>query len=236
MHVTLHDPEFKYGDVKTVSNTTRVMLNKCFTNLEANKTRTVIVQSLLQRNTTFEWRKSKTFKSGFNVSGTAKFPKVQLNVKLPVSFSINLNTTTGKNEYDSEMVHNAQEIAVPPMTAVCAKWTETTLEIEAPWTADVVATGNVAVWYHNKVNGHWLWFYPVGHLTKVDPSLKKVKDGVAVETAGTFVGYGGTNIEMRLQQVPASDAPPTAMQLVGDRTVYGQSAPGDDEDSEEEDD
>ncbi|EEC08694.1 hypothetical protein IscW_ISCW019102 [Ixodes scapularis] len=236
MHVTLHDPEFKYGDVKTVSNTTRVMLNKCFTNLEAHKTRTVIVQSLLQRNTTFEWRKSKTFKSGFNVSGTAKFPKVQLNVKLPVSFSINLNTTTGKNEYDSEMVHNAQEIAVPPMTAVCAKWTETTLEIEAPWTADVVATGNVAVWYHNKVDGHWLWFYPVGHLTKVDPSLKKVKDGVAVETAGTFVGHGGTNIEMRLQQVPASDAPPTAMQLVGDRTVYGQSAPGDDEDSEEEDD
>ncbi|KAG0425935.1 hypothetical protein HPB47_026928 [Ixodes persulcatus] len=186
MHVTLHDPEFKYGDVKTVSNTTRVMHNKCFTNLEANKTRTVVVQALLQRNTTFEWKKSKPFKSG-------------------------------------EIVHNAQEIAVPPMTAVCAKWTETTLEIEAPWTADLV-------------DGHWLWFYPVGHLTKVDPSLKKVKDGVAVETAGTFVGYGGTNIEMRLQQVPASDAPPNAMQLVGDRTVYGQSAPGADEDSEEEDD
>ncbi|CAN7997666.1 unnamed protein product [Ixodes hexagonus] len=234
-HVTIHNPDFKYGDVRVVSNTTRVIHDKCFVNLEPNETRTVFIQALFERNTTCEWRKTKSFKSGFNVAATVKVPKIPLTVKLGTSFSISLDNTTGEKEYNSELLHDAQEISVSPETTVCAKWAETVLEIEVPWTADVVFSGHVAVWFREKVNDHWLWFYPVEMLLDVEPRLKVVENGVAFETAGTFVGFGGTELKIRVRQLPASDAPSTAMQLVGPMTVYGQDAPNSSDESEEDD-
>jgi len=63
-------------------------------------------------------------------------------------------------------------VPVPAMTYVNATFTVVETDYSTTWTADVLFNGCVNVWFQDKINDHWEWWYPVTEIFRQYPGFE----------------------------------------------------------------
>ena len=52
-------------------------------------------------------------------------------------------------------------VPVPPFTYVNATYVVMETDFDTTWTADITFSGCANVWFNDKINDHWEWWYGV---------------------------------------------------------------------------
>ncbi|CAN7938880.1 unnamed protein product, partial [Ixodes hexagonus] len=197
--VTITAENMKYGEVRRSIERPSVVYTQWAHNGQPSSPQEVTIKREIRREKTATWHTERGFHSSFSVSVEAGVPGV---AKLGSQYQTSLELKTGrvKQHSEAEMFSVNQVVKVPPMKTVKIEWIITDTEQEIPWTAKVNAHGWIAVWFEYKVNGHWLWFYPVNSLE--DSRLRDVGDNAAQFTAqGVFTGVNAQEAHLRVTEL-----------------------------------
>uniref|UniRef100_V5I1M5 Putative salivary secreted peptide n=1 Tax=Ixodes ricinus TaxID=34613 RepID=V5I1M5_IXORI len=169
--VTVTAEALKYGEAKISSMTPNVVYTQWAHNGQPSSAQQVSVKRSTEREKSATWQTQTAFRSSFDLNATAKIPVVT-NFQTQVESALDLKAARGGHHSETEAFTVREVINVPPMKSVKIEWIITDVVQEIPWTAEVIASGWIALWYENKVDNHWMWFYPVSSLR--DPLLKNI--------------------------------------------------------------
>lgn len=151
---------------------------------------------------TFSWSLTEALKVGVTVSGSAGVPLVAEG-KVSATVELNLSSTQTTTESATQTWTVNQPVLVPPHTWVKCQSMISTNSDSIAFFATAQVQGYVAIWFQDKVNGHWLWFYPIGGVLQ-DVISNKIIDTtgygvldyltIAASVSGTCTGAFGVNI------------------------------------------
>ncbi|WP_171172261.1 cytotoxin leucocidin [Streptomyces sp. I05A-00742] len=158
---------------------------------------------------------TEALKVGVTVEVSAEIPAV---AKVSETTSIEA-TLSSTQEFSHKEVQNWSvdlPLRIPPKSVVDASLVVGTQKYDIDWTATVSLTGNVAIWFEEKVDLnhdgdlHWLWFVPVEEVFRdcrahgiVDTTGYEVTaDGVNAFASGTFTGGQGVSLSINTVQKP----------------------------------
>lgn len=151
---------------------------------------------------TFSWSITEALKVGVTVSGSAGVPLVAEG-KVSATVELNLSSTQTTTESATQTWSVNQPVLVPPQTWVKCESIISTNSDNIAFYATAQVQGYVAIWFENKVNGHWLWFYPIGGVLQdvishkiIDTTSYSVVDSktISAGVSGTCTGAFGVNI------------------------------------------
>ena len=60
---------------------------------------------------------------------------------------------------------------MPPQTYVNATYSVVEQDFDCTWTADIKIRGCVNVWFRDKINDHWEWWYSVSEIYPTVPGF-----------------------------------------------------------------
>lgn len=151
---------------------------------------------------TFSWSITEALKVGVTVTGSAGVPLVAEG-KVSATVELNLSSTQTTTESTTQTWSVNQPVLVPAHTWVKCESVISTNTDSIPFFATAQVQGYVAIWFENKVNGHWLWFYPIGGVLQdvishktIDTTGYGVLDyqTISASVSGTCNGAFGVNI------------------------------------------
>ncbi|CAN8002410.1 unnamed protein product, partial [Ixodes hexagonus] len=196
--VTITAEKVKYGGVRSSIEQPSVVYTQSAHNGQPSSPQELTIKREIRREKTATWHTEWGFHSSFSVSVEAGIPDV---AKFGSQFETSLDLKTGrtKQHSEAEIFSVNQVVNVPPMKTVKVEWIITDTQQEIPWTAKVNAHGWIAMWFEYKVNGHWLWFYPVDWLQ--DPLLTNVGGNTVQFTAqGVFTAVNAQETHLRVTE------------------------------------
>uniref|UniRef100_A0A4D5S475 Putative salivary secreted cytotoxin n=1 Tax=Ixodes scapularis TaxID=6945 RepID=A0A4D5S475_IXOSC len=161
----------KYGAAKIASMTPNVAYTQWAHNGQPSSAQQVSVKRRTQRVKSATWQTQTAFSSSFNLKAAAKISAVT-NFQTQVQAALDLKTARGGPHSETEEFTVHEVVNVPPMKSVKIEWIIPDVVQDIPWTAEVIASGWVALWFENKVDNPWMWFYPVSSLR--DPLLRNI--------------------------------------------------------------
>ncbi|CAN7948718.1 unnamed protein product, partial [Ixodes pacificus] len=161
----------------------------------------------------YSWQTQNSFSVGTSLSIKVGLPGVA-DVTSTFSTNVSLTNTAGQVHTESEKYTIEQDVTVPPLKSAKIEWIVTDVTQEIPWTAQIDIEGWFAVWFREKVNDHYLWFYEVKDLK--DPLLEETEKGVRYTARGIFSGVHGTEAHLRVSQydIGAYGAKPTKVYTI----------------------
>jgi len=151
---------------------------------------------------TFSWSFTEALKVGVTVSGSAGVPLVAEG-KVSATVELTLSSTQTKTESAAQTWSVNQPVLVPAHTWVKCQSVISTNSDSIAFIAAAQVRGYVAIWFENKVNGHWLWFYPIGGVLQdvignqiIDTTGYGVLDALTISASvsGTCKGAFGVSI------------------------------------------
>lgn len=166
---------------------------------------------------TFTWSITEAMSIGIEVSATEGVPNVASSSQ-KITVSLSLSSTQGATSTSQQTWQVNSPIQVPPSSSVKADMVISTQSYSVNFTAAVLLQGCVAIWNKNKVNGHWLWFYPIESvfLDCVNNSIidttgySIVAGGVMTQSTGTFSGSQGISVGVTATQYSLRESTTTA--------------------------
>lgn len=163
---------------------------------------------------TFTWSITSSLSIGLEISEEVEVPDVA-KVGTKLTTKIDLSSTAGSTESQTQSWSVTQPINVPPNSHVDAKMVAALENYNINWSACCLLTGYVAIWFHNKValnpnNYHWLWFVPIQNVISacvnnniIDTTgYEIVSNGVLAYSSGTFYGGQGVGVCINVEQSP----------------------------------
>jgi Clostridium epsilon toxin ETX/Bacillus mosquitocidal toxin MTX2 len=165
-----------------------------------------------QTNTTtqsFTWSVTEALSLGVEVSATEGVPGVaSVGVKVTATFSLSStqsNTTTNTQTWQVNTPIN-----VPADSSVKADMVISSQSYNINFVQSVLLQGSVAIWNNDKVNGHWLWFYPIDSVFQdcinnniIDITGYSIANGgVQTQATGVFTGSQGISVGVTANQYP----------------------------------
>uniref|UniRef100_V5ICF4 Putative cytotoxin n=2 Tax=Ixodes ricinus TaxID=34613 RepID=V5ICF4_IXORI len=188
---------FQYGNVSKSSFDAKVVYTEWSSNHGPTEPIIVTVKRTKTRTHQYSWQTQEGVITVGSISIEAGLPKV-VGATASVSKTLSLSTTTGQVETVSEEYAVDVKVTVPPMKSAKIEWVVTDVTQEIPWTAQIDIEGWFSVWFREKVNDHYLWFYEVKDLK--DPLLEETEKGVRYTAKGIFHGVHGTEAHLRVSQ------------------------------------
>uniref|UniRef100_A0A131XY33 Putative secreted salivary gland peptide n=1 Tax=Ixodes ricinus TaxID=34613 RepID=A0A131XY33_IXORI len=187
----------QYGSVSKSSFDAKVVYTEWSYNHGPTEPIIVTVKRTKTRTHQYSWQTQEGVITVGSISIEAGLPKV-VGATASVSKTLSLSTTTGQVETVSEEYAVDVKVTVPPRKKAKIEWVVTDVIQEIPWTAQIDIEGSFAVWFREKVDDHYLWFYRVRSLQ--DPLLEETREGVRYTARGIFTGVHGTEAHLRVSQ------------------------------------
>ena len=116
-------------------------------------------------------------------------------------------------------------IPVPAFTYVEAIYTVTEKDYSCTWDADLVFSGCANVWFKDKINNHWEWWYTADEIYSQYPGFECwVVEGMEddcrrsfckYQSKGTYYGIGGAKSSLTTSSGPCEKA-------IEDKTVISK--------------
>lgn len=143
----------------------------------------------------FTWGITDTVKVGVTAKASAGVPLVASG-GVDITNEITLTTTESTTKSRSSTWTKSNPVSVPVRKSVRCQTVMKIQKYKVPFTSQVKLSGCVAIWYHAKVDGHWLWFIPIGSVFSdvishnlISTSGYQVSGGdVITEATGTLTG------------------------------------------------
>uniref|UniRef100_A0A4D5S2T5 Putative salivary secreted peptide n=1 Tax=Ixodes scapularis TaxID=6945 RepID=A0A4D5S2T5_IXOSC len=193
----------KFGEAKINSLQPKVIYTNWVHNEQPDTSTTTRVKRSTLLNTTHMQSTERAFSCGFKLSVDAKLP-ASAGITANVFTNFNLRNLNSESHTETEKYSVKQVVTVPPMRSVKIEWLITDVSREIPWTADIKVTGSFGVRFERRVNGEFLWYYPVTRLR--DPLLKRIGPKVMQFTAnGTFASVYGVDAHLRVSEYELMD-------------------------------
>jgi len=157
----------------------------------------------------FTWSITEALSIGIEISATEGVPNVASSSQ-KVTVSLSLSSTQGATSTQSQTWQVNAPIQVPPDSSVKADMVISTQSYDINFTESVLLQGYVAIWNNDKVDGHWLWFYPIEEVFE-DCIANNIIDttgysigggGVMTQATGVFSGSQGVSVGVTASQHP----------------------------------
>lgn len=157
----------------------------------------------------FTWSITEALSVGVEISATEGVPAVASSSQ-KITVTLSLSSTQGATSTNSQAWQVNSPIQVPPNSSVKADMVISTQSYDVNFTASVLLQGYVAIWNNDKVNGHWLWFYPIESVFQdclnnniIDTTgYSVVGGGVMTQSTGVFSGSQGVSVGVTATQYP----------------------------------
>ena len=164
----------------------------------------------------FSWSTTETLQVGASITVKAGIPKVA-EVEGTVSTELSLSTTQGATKTAEKTFGVQLELTVPPYTTLSAQQIVMRQTYDIPWTAEVILTRYVAVWFRNRwaMGGdpndqHFLWFIPIAEVFRACREVNLVDLtgyenlgwGVKAIASGKFSGAQGVSSHVNVDEHP----------------------------------
>ncbi|XP_013788658.1 uncharacterized protein LOC106472552 [Limulus polyphemus] len=172
---------------------------KWYHNDQANQDITTVISKEIQRQSSFTWSLQQGLKIATKVEAKAGIPEV-IDVSTSISTELDLRASQGKTTSEIDTFKISYTLKIDPKTSVKAEWVITEREIEVPWEADISIDGWIAIWFHEKWEGHWLWFHPMWMLK--NEYFQQNGDGLKFRAHGLFRGVRGIDSVIRTYEYP----------------------------------
>lgn len=152
-----------------------------------------------------------TVTSGMSLqSGVTATVGIPVLAEMTFSESIQLNfassSSQSTNHVDAWTIDT--DVPVPPFTYVNATYTIMEQDFDCKWTAQLKIRGCVNVWFNDKVNNHWEWWYGVSDIYSGIPGFacwdepeSEGGDGCdrsycSYQSSGVYYGIGGASAHL----------------------------------------
>ncbi|MFE6687567.1 ETX/MTX2 family pore-forming toxin [Streptomyces sp. NPDC057743] len=156
---------------------------------------------------------TESLKIGISMEVSAEIPAVA-KVSETTSIETNLSSTQEFTHKETQTWSVDLPLRIPPKSAIEASLVVGTQQYDIDWSATVNMTGNVAIWFEEKVDlnhdgdRHWLWFVPIEEVFRdcransiVDTTGYEITaDGVDAYASGTFGGGQGVSLNVNVVQ------------------------------------
>ena len=181
----VNDPVFSWGLPSTHQE---FMFHENTPNY-GSQTLTTTINRAETKTDTFSW----SITEGIKYTSTLKCT-VEI-FEMSGSYELSLSSTQGESTTTEKSWNVQQIIPVPPQTATDIVWLLNRSKIRGTFTANVVVSGWVAIWFKDKIdlrdpkgnNKHWLWFVtPSSVVSTVGASGYNIQ--------GSQVSYNATGI------------------------------------------
>jgi hypothetical protein len=158
-------------------------------------------------SSTCSWTVTSGIQYQNSISATVGIPEL---AQTSFSESINMNfastssqSTTHVDSWEIDTV-----VPVPPFTYVNATYAVIEQDFDCTWTAEIKIRGCANVWFNDKVNGHWEWWYMVSEIYSTLPGFtcwdEPESEGGDVcdrsfcfyQSAGRYYGIGGASAHL----------------------------------------
>uniref|UniRef100_V5H189 Putative salivary secreted peptide n=1 Tax=Ixodes ricinus TaxID=34613 RepID=V5H189_IXORI len=194
----------KYGEAKTNFLQPKVIYTNWAHNEQPNTSTTTTVKRSTMHNTTHMHSTERAFNCGFELSVNGKLPASVAGITAKAFTNLNLKNLNSESHIETEKYSVKQVVTVPPLRSVKIEWLITDVFREIPWTADIKVAGSFGVRFETRVNGEFLWYYPVTILR--DPLFKRIGPKVMQFTAnGTFTSVHGVDAHLRVSEYELMD-------------------------------
>lgn len=162
----------------------------------------------------FTWAITESLNIGLEFSSTVGLPDTaQSSTKVTVSLGLSSTQTT--NHTSTQSWTETCPVNVPADSSVKCDLIIDTASYDINFTASVLLSGYVAIWFKDKVavnpnDKHWLWFIPIANVFSdvIDNNListdgyQIVNGGVLATAQGVFSGSQGITANVRTDQYP----------------------------------
>lgn len=137
------------------------------------------------------------------------------------TFSETINLSFSRTDTQSTTHTDTWEIdttvPVPPLTYVNATYTVIEQDFDTTWVADVTIRGSVNVWFNDKINDHWEWWYGVDSIYGNIPGFKCWYEDpqgqdfsfgcyCTYQAKGKYYGIGGAAAHLDTDHKPCTKA------------------------------
>ncbi|XP_013788656.1 uncharacterized protein LOC106472550 [Limulus polyphemus] len=196
--------EVRAGDVQYSTVTRQVdrpqsVYTKWYHNDQAKQVITTQITKEIQHQSTFHWSIQQGINIKASVTTKGGIPKLY-DKDTTNTTEIDLTESQGKITSDIDTFTFSYTLNIEPKTSVKAEWIIVEREVEVPWEADVYIDGWIAIWFHEKWEGHWLWFHPIYMLQ--NDLFKQNGDGLVFRAKGVFRGIRGMESSIRTNEYP----------------------------------
>ncbi|XP_076032870.1 uncharacterized protein LOC143020373 [Oratosquilla oratoria] len=148
----------------------------------------------------FEWGLTSGMSCSISEQITVGIPElIGADINLEASFSLDESISVSKSKTETFSIQN--EITIPPKSSLKAEWIITEHEVDIPFSADVTIQGYIAVWYEQKIDDHWLWFYPI-HFLADEYFVYQAPGKLTFHEEGRFRGVRGVEHYLNVTEVP----------------------------------
>jgi len=162
----------------------------------------------------FTWSITESISVGVEISATEGVPNVASSTqKVTVTLSFSATQSQTKTNTQSWTINNP--VLVPKDSSVKCDMVLNTQSYDINFTAAVLVTGSVAIWFNDKVDlnpgdSHWLWFVPITSVFSdvVNNNLASTEGyqfgggGIITTAKGVFTGSQGVNVGVSTTQYP----------------------------------
>jgi hypothetical protein len=146
---------------------------------------------------------------GVEVTVTEGVPAVA-SASEKVTITVNLSSTQSFTVTNTQTWQVNTPINIPPNSSVKADMVISSQSYNINFTESVLLQGYVAIWNNDKVNGHWLWFFPIESVFQdcitnniIDTSgYSIIAGGVVTQAKGVFTGSQGISVGLTAKQYP----------------------------------
>jgi hypothetical protein len=111
-----------------------------------------------QTSSTCAWSVSKGLSFSEGITATVGIPNLA-GFSFSENFQMQFNETRSQTVTHTDSWSIDSTVPVPAHTYVNATYIVTEQDFECSWTADITIKGCVNVWFQDKVNSHWEWWY-----------------------------------------------------------------------------
>ncbi|MFC4518204.1 ETX/MTX2 family pore-forming toxin [Streptomyces ehimensis] len=187
---------------------------------------------------------TESLKIGVTMEVSAEIPAVA-KVSETTSIEASLSSTQEYTHKETQNWSVDLPLKIPAKSVVEASLVVGTQKYDIDWTATVNLSGNVAIWFNEKVDlnhdgdNHWLWFVPIEQVLRdcrdngiVDVTGYEITaDGVSAFASGKFSGGQGVSLNINAVQKPLDGRQKRGVEtqtipVALDRTGKKASVPG----------
>jgi len=185
----LSTEEMHYSDGKPPATKPDVVFSEEFAN-DGSVEREQTFSRTKRTKSSLHWSITESIKFGMEITASASVPEL-VSVTEQQSFEIGLSSTQAIDYSSEEEWTVSTRIPVPPRTVTTAEMVIDTEKFELPFQQDAVLTGDVAIWFEDKVkmgsgkDKHNLFFKPI------DSVFREVVMNRLIDTAGYSIRGNG---------------------------------------------
>lgn len=148
----------QYTVIDTIAKPSLVLSQDYCNSLSLNTA--FLFRKRTETSATAEWEFTDTISWGQSITASVGIPAFG-GIKFTESLNMSWSTTEKQSTTHSDIWEIDTMVPVPALTFVNATFTVVETDYAATFTADVIFNGCVNVWFQDKINDHWEWWYPV---------------------------------------------------------------------------